>query len=172
MTIHAKDLLSPPSPQIEITYSVGDELGSSARNGALLDDDGALASVLGDDASDSLKGSHVSGAASTDTTVLCGGVDGDEDNVSLADAASDVGAEEQVGRTLGQGRLLASAGVEADGSGSAAITGNTDDVVQTRLVDGRVLGVPAADSGLVSVDNGDLDVRVLVGNHGRGGTTY
>jgi hypothetical protein len=36
--------------------------------------------------------------------------------------------------------------------------------VQARLVDGRVAGVPSADSGHVSVHNGDLDVRVLEGN--------
>lgn len=151
------------------TYSVGHQLGSSARNGALLDNDGALTGVLGHKAGDGLEGSHVGGAAGTNTAFLGGGVDSHEDDVGLGDVAGDVSAEEEVGlsssnRGLALLRDDLVAGLARNVGVAAAITGNADNVVQARLVDGRVAGVPSADSGHVSVHNGDLDVRVLEGN--------
>jgi hypothetical protein len=79
------------------TYSVCHQLGGSARNGALLDNDGALTSVLGYEAGDGLEGSHVGGAAGTNTALFGGGVDSHEDDVGLGNVAGDISAEEKVG---------------------------------------------------------------------------
>lgn len=57
------------------TYSLGDELGCAARHSAFLDDNGTLAGVLSDNGSNGLKGSHISGATSTDTSLFGGRVD-------------------------------------------------------------------------------------------------
>lgn len=160
------------------TYRVCDQLRGSARNRALLDDDGALARILGHEARDSLKGSHVCSAAGTNTTLLGGGIDGHQDDVGLGNVAGDVGAEEEValsGSDLGLalfrgGRLVA--GLARDARLAAAITGNSDNVVQTGLVDGRMARVPSADTGHISVHNCDLDVRVLEGNDCGGRATY
>lgn len=129
------------------TYGISDELSGSARNGALLDNDGTLTGVLGNNSGDSLERGHVSGAAGTDTTVLGGGVDGDEDNVGLTNVLGDVGREEKVGLAGLKSNLVRGTVLVGDGRGTSAITSNADNVVQTGLVDGRVLRVPSADSG-------------------------
>lgn len=54
---------------------------------------------------------------------------------------------------------------------ASAIASDADNVVQARLVDGGVLRVPAADTGLVTVDDDNLEVRVLEGNNSGSGTT-
>ena len=82
-------------------YGIGNELGRPARDGGLLDDNGTLTGVLSHNASDSLKGGHISSATGTDTTVLGRGVDSNQDNVGLADALGHVGREEQVALALG-----------------------------------------------------------------------
>ena len=165
--------------EISETYSVSDELSSSAGNSALLDNDGTLTSVLSNDAGNGLESSHVSSAAGTDTTVLGGGVDGDEDNVGLADVLGNVGGEEQVGLALRNSdlailssrSLVVGGRLVGDGGSTATVTGDTDDIVQTRLVDRRVLGVPAANASGVSVNDGDLNVGVLEGDDSGSGTT-
>ena len=96
---------------IAATHSIGHKLGSAAGDSALLDDNGTLASVLGNNTSDSLKGRHVGGAASTNTTVLGGRVDSNKDNVGLADALGHVGGEEQVSRPCGDVGLALGAGL-------------------------------------------------------------
>lgn len=136
--------------------------------------------MLSNDTGNSLESSHVSSAASTNTTVLGGGVDGDEDNVGLADVLGNVGGEEQVGLALSNGdlaivssrALVVGSRLIGDGGSTATVTGDTDDIVQTGLVDGRVLGVPAADASDVSVNDGDLDVGVLESDDSGGGTTW
>lgn len=152
--------------------SISNKLSSSARNSRLLDNDSTLTGVLSNDTSNSLESGHVSGAAGTNTTVLGGGVDGNKDNIGLADVLSNIGREEQVGLALIDGDLaLLSGGALAVGGGlagnlarSATITGDSDDVVQTRLVDRRVAGVPTSDTVNVSVDDGDLNLGVLESN--------
>lgn len=161
------------------TYSISDELSSSARNGRLLNNDSTLTSVLSDNASNSLESGHISGAAGTNTTVLCGSVDGNKNDISLADVLGDVGREEQIRLALidgnlallGGGTLAVGGGLIRDLGRSATITGNSDDIVQTRLVDRRVAGVPTSDTVGVSVDNGDLDVGVLESNDSSGRAT-
>jgi hypothetical protein len=160
------------------THSLGDELGRAAGNSALLDDDGTLAGVLGDDGSDGLESSHVGGAASTDAALLGGRVDRDEDNIGFGDAAGHISGEEEVA-LAGSDTEVAKVGVDGVGVAgglvgeeglAAAITGDADNVMQAGLVDGRVSRVPATNSGLVAVDDGDLDVRVLEGEDCRGRT--
>lgn len=155
------------------TYSVCHELSSSAGNSALLDNDGTLTRILGHEASDGLESSHVCGAAGTNTALLGGSVDGHQDNIGLGNVAGDVGAEEEVALSssnLGLALLGGGShgGLARDAGLTAAITGNADNVVQAGLVDGRMARVPSADTGHVSVDNGDLDMRVLESND-RGG---
>ena len=65
---------------------------------------------------------------------------------------------------LGGGTLAVGGRLVRDLGRSATITGNSDDIVQTRLVDRRVAGVPTSDTVGVSVDDGDLDVGVLESN--------
>lgn len=165
---------------VGVTYRVRNQLSSPARDSALLDDNGALASVLGHDTSDGLESTHISSAASTHTAVLGRGVDGNQDHVGLGDGAGDVGAEEQVALARGDGGLAIVAagalavrgGLVGKGGLAGAVTGDADNVVQAGLVDGRVARVPAADAGLVAVNDGDLDVRVLEGNDGCGRATW
>lgn len=152
--------------------SISNKLSSSARNSGLLNNDSTLTGVLSNDTSDSLESGHVSGAAGTNTTVLGGGVDGNKDDIGLADVLGNVGREEQVGLALIDSNLaLLSGGALAIGGGlagdlarSATITGDSDDVVQTRLVDRRVAGVPTSDTVNVSVDDSDLNLGVLESN--------
>lgn len=90
----------------------------------------------------------VSGTAGAHTGLLGGGVDRDEDKISLLDGTIDVGGEEQV---------LAAA--------------LKDNLLETGLVDGQLVRVPGSDTGRVDIDDGDLDVMALVGNYGTSGTT-
>jgi len=152
--------------------SISDELSSSARNGRLLNNDCTLTSVLSNNASNGLESGHISSAAGTNTTVLRGSVDGNKNDISLADVLGDVGREEQVRLALidgnlallGGGTLAVGGRLVRDLGRSATITGDSDDIVQTRLVDRRVAGVPTSDTVGVSVDDGDLDVGVLESN--------
>lgn len=90
-----------------------------------------------------------------------------------------VGGEEQVGLALRNSdlailssrSLVVGGRLVGDGGSTATVTGDTDDIVQTRLVDRRVLGVPAANASGVSVNDGDLDVGVLEGDDSGSGTT-
>ena len=72
-------------------------------------------------------------------------VDGHEDDVGVADAAGDVGREEQV-----------------------APAGPADHLVEARLVDRQRVAVPGGDARVVDVHDGDPRVRALVGDHGHG----
>jgi hypothetical protein len=69
-------------------------------------------------------------------------------SLSLSDALVNVGREEEV---------LAAGGL--------------DDLIETRLVDGKVVRVPGVDTGLVQVDNRDLDVGALERDNRAGGAT-
>lgn len=99
-------------------YSLSNELSRTAGHGALFHNNSTFASVLGHDASNSLKGSHVCCAAGTDTTLLRGRVDGDEDNVGLAYAFGYVGGEDKVsGPTGNSGLAIVGSGCIAVGRG-------------------------------------------------------
>lgn len=50
-------------------------------------------------------------------------------------------------------------------------TGTLDDLVESGLVDREVVRVPRVNTGLVEVDNGDLDVGALGRNDSAGGAT-
>ena len=127
-------------------YRIGNELGRPTRNGALLDDDGALSSVLGNDSGNSLKGSHIGGYPGADTSLFGGGIDGNKDNIGLGNAVGDVGGEEEIAGAarhgglaiVDGGALRVRGGFVGEGRLAAAIAGNADNVVQARLVDGRM----------------------------------
>ena len=89
--------------------------------------------------------------AGTDARLLGGSVHGHEDEVSLADGLVDVRGEEEVAAA----RLL-------------------DDFKEPGLVDWELVirAVPRVDTGLVEVDDGDLDVRAFEGNDGARRATY
>jgi hypothetical protein len=154
------------------THGIGDQLSCSAGNGRLLHDDGTLAGILSNNSGNSLESSHVCRAASTDTTVLCWGVDGYQHNVRLGNALADISREEEVGRTvLNDSIVVFGLGLAGEGGLAATITGDADNVPQAGLVDGGVFRVPATDTSLVAVDDGDSDVRVLEGKNSGSRTT-
>lgn len=117
-------------------------LGGPAGNGRLLDDNLGRGRNLGNPSGSQLDVVQVGGETSTETRLLGGGVDRDEDQVGLGDTLVDLGREEQV-----------------------PTPASLDDVDETGLVDGEVeVGVvPGVDTGLVDVDDGDLDVGTLEG---------
>jgi hypothetical protein len=92
--------------------------------------------------------SQIRSVTSTLSFGLGGGVDGDKDQVGLDDSLVDIGREEEVTSTAA-----------------------TNNLVQTRLVDGKFVRVPGCDSVGVKVDDGNLDVRVLCGDDGTCRTT-
>ena len=47
-----------------------------------------------------------------------------------------------------------------------AISGDFDDLMEPRLIDGQRIRFPCRNARLAEVNNGDLDVRVLFGYNG------
>ena len=94
---------------------------------------------------------EISRETSTNTALLGGGVDTDEDQVGLLNALIDIGGEEEV-----------------------AATGLSDNILESRLVDGKleIRAVPGIDTSLVQIDNRDGDVGTLEGDDGAGGTSW
>ena len=119
-----------------------DSLGGPAGDGRLLDDDLGAGRNFGDPSGGQLDVVQVGGETGTETGLFGGGVDRDKDQVGLGDTLVDLGGEEQV-----------------------PAPASLDDIDETGLVDGQVeVGVvPGVDTGLVDVDDGDLDVRTLEG---------
>jgi hypothetical protein len=97
---------------------------------------------------DGLNLRKISSHTSTHSRLLSGSVDRDEDEISLLNGAINVSGEEQV---------LSSA--------------FKDNLIQTGLIDGKVIGIPSVNTSLVQINNGDLDVVALVGDDGTSGTT-
>ena len=90
----------------------------------------------------------ISGHSSAHTSLLGGGVDRDKDQIGIDNGLINVSGEEQVLATTGK-----------------------DDLIKTGLVNGEVIRVPGIDTGLVQIDDGDVDVMALVSNNGGAGTT-
>ncbi|MEZ6107335.1 MAG: hypothetical protein R3B96_14750 [Pirellulaceae bacterium] len=76
------------------------------------------------------------------------GVDADEDRVGRIDRPIDLGGETQV-------------------SSSSFL----DDLIETRLIDRQAIGIPGLDAMFVDVDDMNIDVRTLLGDHRFGRTT-
>lgn len=92
---------------------------------------------------------EIRGVSSSDSVLLRGRVYGNEDEVGLNDGLVDIGREEEV---------------------LAAV--REDDLLESRLEDGELVRIPRGDTRSVNIDDGDLDVRALVRDHGacwRGG---
>lgn len=94
---------------------------------------------------------EISCEACTNTALLGGGVDTDEDEVGLHDSLVDFSGEEQV-----------------------ATATFADDVFETRLVDGEleILVVPCIDTSLVEINDRDNDMGALQRNNGASRTAW
>jgi hypothetical protein len=108
----------------------------TARNGALLDNDGTLLCVLCDHASGTLKDAKICRGSCAEAVQLCGSVDADEDDVSLGDRLGHFGRECEVGRPLGNADSTQTGQIDHCGVGT--VTGNPHDLGETILVDGKV----------------------------------
>lgn len=93
---------------------------------------------------------EISGKTGADARLLGGRVDGDKDKIGFLDSGVDIGGEEEVA--------------------AARLTDNVD---EARFVYGEAeIGrVPGVDTGLVEIDNGDVDVRALEGDDRAGWAT-
>lgn len=164
---------------LELTYSIGNELSRPAGHRALLDNNSTLPGVLRNNGSDGLESRHVGCASSANTTVLCRGINSNKDHVGLANALGHIRGKEKIGgpaghrdvTLLGRGQLALRSTLVGEGEIARTIASDTDNVVQARLVYGRVARVPAANTKLISINNRHLNVRVLEGNNSSGGTT-
>jgi hypothetical protein len=170
---------------IDGAYCVCNQLRCPTGDCALLDNDGTFTGVLCDDCGDGLESSHVGSDASADTAILGRCVDGNEDDVGLANVLSNICGKEEVAHATrdtcdgsairhfaaGADRAGVRAGIDREGCVTATIAGNADNVVQSGLVDRRVVRVPASDASLIAVHDGDADVRILESNHGCGRST-
>ena len=119
---------------------LANSLGGPTGNGRLLDNDLGAGRDFSNSSGSQLDKVQVSGETSTETRLLGRSVDRDKDQVGLGDTLVDLGGEEQV-------------------PASASL----DNINETGLVDGQVeVGVvPSVDTGLVEIDDSDLDVRAL-----------
>lgn len=141
---------------LQVTYHILDQFGRPARNRRLFHDDGAQPRMLDHHGRDSLEGRHIRCAARPRTARLRRRVHGDNDDISLADAARDVGGEGQV-------RRLRALPLRAR---RQAVPRDAHHLGQAGLVDGQVPRVPSPDAALVPVDDGDSDAGVLEGDDG------
>lgn len=127
------------------SYNKAHALGCPAGNSALLDDNLVALGNLGNVSGGALHVSQVGGISGTHSLGLGRRVDGDKYEVGLDDGAVDVGREEQV---------LSAAG--------------PNDLLESGLVDRKLVRVPRSYSGLIEIDDRDLDVWVLACDHSTG----
>lgn len=152
--------------------------------------------MLSNDAHHRFKSRHVGCAARPSAARLGGRIDRDKHNVRLADALGDVGREEKIrlprrdnhrdpfarvalASTIRRRafvgtdfRSVDSLCLALEAALPRAIAGDPDDIAQSRLVDGEMLGIPPADPPLVSIHDSDAQVRVLIGHYSRRGTAF
>ena len=114
--------------------------GRSTGDGGLFDNDFGRVGNFGNSSSSQFNVVQICGETSAETTLLGRGVDRDEDQVGLFDSLVNFRREKKV-------------------STSACL----DDINESRFVDREVevRVVPSVNSGLVQVDNGDLDVGAI-----------
>mmetsp|Transcript_24271 Transcript_24271/g.47390 ORF Transcript_24271/g.47390 Transcript_24271/m.47390 type:complete len:420 (-) Transcript_24271:49-1308(-) len=120
-------------------------VGGTDRKGGLLDDNLRSIGNLGDITGSKLPVLKVSSAASTNTVSLGRGVDRHEDNLALTDSLVDLGGEEEV-----------------------LVADLLYHVIESRLVDRKVVRVPPGDLLRVDVNNVNLDIRALQGDSSHG----
>lgn len=120
-----------------VTYSIPNNLSSSAGNGALLDDDSARFRSNGYISGSTLKCNHVRSSTSTYTGHLGRCVDAQEDDIRLRDTLRNIRGEEQV--LLASWHLDCEVSFHKDFGSICAITSYSDNLVETGLMDGRVL---------------------------------
>lgn len=118
--------------------------------------------------------SHVRSATSALTTDLGWGVDADEDHVGVSDSFGAGGGEEEVGQACRQQRVVCVVVALAAPSLALglAISRGADHIDEAGLVYGQMAALPGVDAGVITVDDGNPDMRVVEGDDGGGGTTY
>ena len=138
---------------LEITVArVGTQNGQNGfrrfhRNRALFDNDLRPLGHAGDHAGGAFDETQVRGAPRPDAVGFGRRADADENYFPVADGALDIRFEVQVA--------------------SACFA---HDIVEAGFVDRQVVGIPRRDACLVRVDDGDLDIGTLRGDHRHGGT--
>ncbi|TKW51028.1 hypothetical protein CTA1_9768 [Colletotrichum tanaceti] len=142
------------------TYNLANHAGGARRDGALLDNDGAILGELGHRLGGALEGTQVGRVAGAETVRLGRGVDADEDDVGLADAALDVRGKGEVRPTGGE--LHGLAGRREEGRRLVgAVAGDTHNLGQAGFVNGQMGRVPRRDALGVEVDDVDGEVGVV-----------
>ena len=127
------------------TENCQDRFGGFHRNGALLDDDLGLVRDVRNHPGDRLDETHIGGASRPDTKGLGRRVDADKDNIGASDGILNSRREEQVTATSG-----------------------FDDLVQSGLIDRKVVGIPGVNSLLIEIDYLHPNIGTFRGNHRHG----
>jgi hypothetical protein len=140
-------------------HCITNNLSSPARNGALLNDDSTRLRSNGNIPSCTLKSHHISSSSSSNTSHLGRRIDTQENNIGLRYALGDIGREEEV--LLTSRKFNSGCSIDGNFCGVRAVTGDSYDLVETRLMDRRVLRVPFADSSGVFVYDRDSDIGIL-----------
>ncbi len=140
---------------------------------------------------------HIRGRPGSISATFCWRVDGNENDIGLAHALGHISRENQIrlsssnvnqalavpfalagaigrrGGRLGSGIwLIALSRSVLKDTFPRTVPGNAQDVVQARLVDRGMLGVPPADAVRVSIDDSDLNMGVVKGDHGGSWPAY
>ena len=156
-----------------VTYRVPDALRGSTGHRALLDNNGPGLRIHGHVLDSPIKRGHVGGSPCPDPRGLRRGVDRQENHIRSGDADLSITREEEV-RSASRNvvRLaIASLGAVAWLLDNCAVSCQPHNLVQARLMNGEVSGVPAFDASLVSVQNLDANFGVVQRNDCRCRTT-
>jgi hypothetical protein len=118
-------------------YCITNDLSSPTRNSTLLNDDSTRLRSNGNIPSCNLKGHHISSSSSSNASHLGGCIDTQEYNISLRNTLGDIGREEEV--LLPSRKLNCGGSIDGNFSGVCAVTGDPNDLVETRLLDRGML---------------------------------
>lgn len=145
-----------------MTYSIPNDLSSSARNGTLLNNDSTRLSSNSYILCRTLQRNHVRRSSCTDSSDLCWCIDTQEHDIGLGDKLCNFSREEKVGWP--SRKFCSESSVDVDFCGVGSVSSNAYDLVETGFVDGRVLRVPFSDAVDVFVNHCYSDVGVLEGD--------
>ena len=163
-----------------MTYNGSHALGRPTRHRRLFHNNLAVQSSIGDDTTGSFDLFQICCSTFAESVFLGRSVDAQEDDVGSANGIIDSirAHEEEVCLALSvstadvsvaimaTGRRLASKrGAGGAGEASHPTTSDTNNLLQTRLVDGERVGIPCVNTCLIKIDDTDRDFGVLVGNH-------
>jgi len=150
-----------------VTHPVINYLCCTNRHSRLVDNDGPGLGVLEHEVNGRIEGCHVGRGTCALPFPLGRRVYADEDGVGDADALFHLGGEEEVpqpadnGVELGHGGSWATLRDPSELDRLGPVPGDSQDFLQAWLVNRRVPRVPAANLGLVVVDDGESDRSVV-----------